>query len=151
MTAFTEQIQIDVDILKVWEILADIRSIDEWNPGVVRSRLISEAKGGVGARRYCDIKSGNFLREEVIEWTPMERLTLRVFDTDLPFKRVDIQFSLKQRDDGTLVRVRPDYELKYGLLGTLLDLVMVRRQYTKGMRALLRGLKRHCEAPATDA
>ena len=41
--------------------------------------------------------------------------------------------------------LKPDYRLKFGPIGVLMDLVLVRRAYCNGMRSLLRGLKRHFE------
>ena len=46
-------------------------------------------------------------------------------------------------DDG----VSPEYELKFGFLGSVLDSLFVRKTYAKGMRALLAGLKRQVEQP----
>ena len=39
----------------------------------------------------------------------------------------------------TRVTVAPDYRLKFGPIGMLMDVVLVRRAYRNGMRALLRG------------
>ncbi len=45
----------------------------------------------------------------------------------------------------TIATVSPDYQLKLGLVGRILDKLMVRAQYRKGMRGLLQGLKTHVE------
>ena len=47
--------------------------------------------------------------------------------------------------EGTLVTVTPDYALKYGPIGWLMDFLVVRRQYKKGMEELLGGLKYYVE------
>ena len=39
-----------------------------------------------------------------------------------------------------------EYELKFGLLGKLLDVVMVRRKWSEGIRGFFSGLKRFVEA-----
>jgi hypothetical protein len=74
---------------------------------------------------------------------------MRIIKSNMPFEHADIRFHLSEEPDGTRVVVEPDYRLKYGPIGSLMDRLMVRRMYEKGMNALLRGLKRHVEAEVT--
>ena len=145
MTTFSEHIRIQADKNHVWEVLADIGSIHRWNPGVVDSRLTTDGDVGLGAERYCDLGGKTYLNETVTEWRQGEGLTMRIIETNLPFKSADIRFSLEQQDAQTLVTVSPTYVLKFGLLGRLLDVAFVRSQYRKGMAKLLNGLKQHIE------
>ncbi len=54
---------------------------------------------------------------------------------------------LDEVDDGTEVTVSPDYSLRFGPVGRIMDAVMVRRTYARGMEGLLAGLQRHLEDP----
>jgi hypothetical protein len=85
------------------------------------------------------------LREEVVEWVPASALTMRIVATNLPFKVADIRFTLTANGQQTAVTVSPTYELRFGWLGRLLDVIAVRSRYRAGMAALLRGLKVHVE------
>ncbi|MCP5052457.1 MAG: hypothetical protein GY940_35140 [bacterium] len=38
-----------------------------------------------------------------------------------------------------------EYKLKFGVIGKLMDVMMVRSKYRKGMAKLLQGLKKHVE------
>ncbi len=145
MTTFSEQINIQADKSRVWDALADIGSIHRWNPGVVDSRITTEGDVGLGSERRCDLVGKNYLNEQVIEWTHGKILTMRIIETNLPFKTADIRFSLEQRSTQTLVTVSPTYVLKFGLLGRLMDVVFVHSQYRKGMANLLKGLKQYVE------
>ena len=145
MSSFATEIKIDAPIDDVWEVLGDVGAIYRWNPGVVKSHLTTDEGTGVGACRYCDLGGKNYLDEKVVEWQAGERLTMRITGTNLPFKSADIRFRLRAEDESTVVSVSPDYALKFGALGTLLDRVYVRRSYLKGMNALLAGLKRYVE------
>ena len=151
MSTFREHITIRAPRTAVWTALADIGSIHTWNPGVHDSRRTSEQAEGVGATRSCDLGGRNYLHEAVTTWEPPERLTMSITDTNLPFARADIRFALEDRGDETLVTVAPDYALKFGPLGRLLDRFFVRSTYAKGMRGLLRGLKDHVESRAPSA
>lgn len=145
MSAFTVETKIDAPAEEVWGALADIGSIHRWNPGVVSSYTMTDAAGGLGARRHCNLGGKTYLDEEVVEWRPGQRLTMRVIETNLPFKTADIRFTLRPENGGTVVAVTPDYTLKFGPLGSALDRLFVRNRYRKGMQALLTGLKRHVE------
>ena len=147
MSSFTTEINIDAAADEVWEALADIGNIYAWNPGVAASHLTTDEATGIGAARYCDLGGKNYLDEQVVEWEDGERLTMRVTGTNLPFKTADIRFRLRPDPEsgGTTVAVSPEYELKYGPIGALMDALVVRKTYLKGMQALLQGLKEYVE------
>ena len=150
MSSFTKSVHIAAAPDRVWAALSQIGTIADWNPGVRESHVIGEQAEGLGAARYCDLGGKNYLHETVVEYQEGETLTMRVDKTNLPFKTIDIRFTLRTDGDGTEVTVSPVYTLKYGLLGSLLDRVAVRKQYTSGMASLLAGLKDHVgRAPAT--
>ncbi len=145
MADFTVETTIDAPAEQVWEALADIGSIYKWNPGVVSSYLTAEKGGGIGAARHCDLDGKNYLKEEVVEWDAGKSLTMRIVETNLPFKAADICFSLRADNGKTLVSVTPVYDLKFGVVGKMLDAAYVRNNYKKGMVALLKGLKKYVE------
>lgn len=145
MTTFSERISIQADKGRVWDALADIGSIHRWNPGVADSRTTTEGEVGLGSERRCDLDKKIYLNEKIVEWIHGEILTMRIIETNLPFKSADIKFSLEQRGTETLVTVSPKYFLKFGLLGRLMDVLFVRSQYRKGMANLLKGLKQYVD------
>ena len=146
MPQFTSQIRIDAPKEKVWEVLADLGGIYKWNPGVSHSYSTSESNSGEGATRHCDLQSRNdYLKERAVDWKEGEGFKIDIYETNLPLKRNVIQFSIEAERDGTLVKVSPDYAIKFGWLGSLMDILMVRRQFRKGMNDLLAGLKYHVE------
>lgn len=146
MSSFAVETTIDAPIEKVWGALADIGTISRWNPGVVESHTTSDIEEGLGATRYCDLGGKNYLDEEVVTWKPNEQITMRITGTNMPFKTADIRFYLREEDDGkTAVTCSPDYILKYGPVGSLMDKLMVHNTYRKGMESLLRGLKQYVE------
>lgn len=87
----------------------------------------------------------SYLDEQVVTWKPEQHLTFRITKTNLPMT-ADIHFSLTPTARGTQVEVKPIYQVKHGLLGLLLDMFYVKRNYRKGMQTLLAGLKHHVEA-----
>lgn len=146
MTTFAESVTIDVPVAQVWAVLADVGSIADWNPGVKESRSISDSSTGLGAERYCGLGGKTYLKESVVAFEDCQALTMRIDETNLPFKSADVRFTLVPEGSGTRVTVSPIYELKYGPLGQAMDKLMVAKKYRAGMVGLLDGLKRHIEA-----
>ena len=145
MNSFATDITINAPIEKVWETLADIGTIYKWNPGVIDSYTTSEGEIGLGSTRYCDLGGKNFLDEQVVTFSQNEAITMRITGTNMPFETADIRFTLKEQNKGTHVTVSPEYKLKYGLVGRMLDKAFVARTYEKGMGNLLAGLKEFIE------
>lgn len=150
MGSFSEQTIIEAPREQVWEVLAEIGSIERWNPGVKRSYATSAEPGGEGATRHCDLQRANGkpagqLEERAFDWREMEGFRIEITESSLPFSSAVVSFSLADAGSGTRVAVSPEYALRYGPAGRLLDALVVRRQYAKGMRALLAGLKGYVE------
>ncbi len=145
MATFETQIKIAAPAQSVWAALADVGNIYQWNPGVEKSHLTTEQATGVGAGRHCDLGGANYLDEEVVKWEEGKHLTMRIIGTNMPFKTADIRFTLRSENSSTVVTVSPEYTLKFGPLGKLLNLLFVRRAYQKGMQEMLSGLKDYVE------
>ncbi len=145
MSIFSTSTTINAPVQSVWAALADIGNIQAWNPGVKESHKTTEASTGLGACRFCDLGAENYLNEEVVTWEIEHKITFRITSTNLPFESADIRFTLQEQGDQTLVDVSPEYELKYGIFGNLLDKIYVGRSYKQGMDALLAGLKEYVE------
>lgn len=148
MGNFATKIVIKAPVTKVWQVLSATGDIHYWNPGVKASRTTSKQTEGVGATRFCDLGGKNYLDEEVVVWQPNEKLTMRITGTNLPFAAADVHFSLRANDNDTQVTVSPLYKLKYGVIGELMDKLVVRNSYQRGMEALLAGLKAFVEKQA---
>lgn len=146
MASVSSKIHIDAPKEQVWEVLADLGGIYKWNPGVSSSHYTSEQTTGDGATRHCDLQNPRgYLEERALEWREGEGYVIDIYDSNLPIEKNLVTFSLAAEGDGTTVTVTPDYKLKYGLLGSLLDRLFARRQLQKGFDAMLAGLKHHVE------
>jgi uncharacterized protein YndB with AHSA1/START domain len=130
---------------RVWATLADLGSISRWNPGILSSHATSDARSGEGATRHCDLPGRRYLDERATEWREGESFVIRIVDSNLPLKSSSVRFAIEPVGEGTRVIVEPEYELRGGSLGRLLDRVAVRRLYARGFRDLLAGLKYNVE------
>ncbi len=145
MSTFSKQVSINAPIKQVWAVLANFGDIAIWNPGVNASKLTSVGEAALGSTRYCQVGK-NHLNESITSFKPSQHLGVKITQTDLPFKYGHIDFYLKEVAGLTQVTVTPNYQLKFSLLGALLDKLFVKHQYQKGMLGLLNGLKQHVES-----
>jgi ligand-binding SRPBCC domain-containing protein len=152
MTVLDNSIRIEAPPDKVWAVLASLDALQDYDPGVTRSQIITAAKEGLGAARECHVASGGSFRERVAEWKPCEALAFELFECTLPVKKLRHRYTLAPEEGGTRVRQRMEYELKLGPLGRVMDAFMVRRRWDAGIKGFFSGLKRYVEsAGATSA
>ncbi len=109
MSSQTREIQIDAPIEKVWSILADIGSVQDYSPGVVKSFYTSEIKKGVGASRHCDLLPTGTVEERIVNWRDGEQYSIEIYDgTEIRYTGV-AHFKLKRGGEGTTVTQSMDY------------------------------------------
>lgn len=146
MAHFSTQIRINATKEEVWEVLADFGGIYRWNPGVRHSYSTSESNHGLLATRHCELLKGDdYLDENILEWRDGESFKVNIYETNLPLHRNVVEFSIESDGGGTIVTVAPEYVLKFGLLGRLMNQIVVGRKFKEGMKDLLAGLKYHIE------
>jgi len=126
----------------VWSVLADFPNIATWNGGVKASHATSEATGGVGAQRHCDLAPVGTLEETITEWVDGERMVVNIDSaTKLPIERGAATFTIG--DDATSI----DYEFEpKGFIGRVTAPLLV-RQLKKGFGGFLTDL----DTAAADA
>ncbi len=145
MTVLENSIRIDAPKERVWAILAALDALDQYDPGVARSEIISSEKNGIGAERRCDLRPGGWFKERVREWRPTEALSFELYDCTLPVRHLRHSYTLTEEGATTVVHQRMEYELKLGLLGKLMDRLVVRRKWDAGIKGFFAGLKRRAE------
>lgn len=132
---------------EVWRILADLGGVQSFHPLVKKSYYNPGKRSGVGASRHCDFKPFGQVEETAIEWNEGESITLRLHDGKglPPFKKALGTFGVREATGGSVASVRFEYSMRYGPLGALMDVFMVKRQFMKGLRQMLAGLKSYAE------
>ena len=125
-----------------WDLLADFGNIDFFNPHVGKSRLLDDSpERGIGAVRQCDLADGkNYLRERITDWQEGNSYTVSLYESSMPLKNTFITLSVKPDQEGSILEMDMDYTPKYGPLGALMDVVILRRMMEKTMRSVVQGL-----------
>ncbi len=145
MPRVTEQIYIDAPRLRVWETLADIGAVSDWNPTVTHSATTSGDAEGVGAARSCDISGVGPVQETVVEWDERRAMFYEIDGASM-MKRFQAGFTLDDEGAGTRVVMRADFDMTLGPLGALMAATMGKRRMRATLQKVLGGLKAHVEA-----
>jgi ligand-binding SRPBCC domain-containing protein len=145
MGTLYHEIRINAPLEKVWSVLADLEAVQKYNPMVVSARYFSPNREGIGASRQCELKPKGYVKERVIGWEPKLTIILELYEHRWPIRSMRWRNALKPDSSGTLLTQRMEYRLKFGLLGKILDALMMRRMLDKGIADTLVNLKRFIE------
>jgi ligand-binding SRPBCC domain-containing protein len=151
MTVLENSVRIQAPPEKVWSVLGTLDALDQYDPGVSKSAILTGPSSGVGASRQCDLKPGGWFRERVTEWQPNETLAFELVECTLPIRRLTHRYTLTPTGDGTVVQQRMEYTLKFGPLGWLMDAIMVRRTWDAGVKGFFAGLKGQVEKGSSSS
>jgi ribosome-associated toxin RatA of RatAB toxin-antitoxin module len=146
MTTLHNEISIQAPIEKIWDALAVIDKLEEFDPTVQKAVALSSAKSGLDAKRKVHMKDGkNWFEEKVTEFKPNEALCYQLTDCSFPITGLSHSYSFEKNGSGVKVKQLMKYTVKFGLLGRLLDRLMIRKQTDAGIKKFFEGLKEYVE------
>jgi ligand-binding SRPBCC domain-containing protein len=146
MATLYNEIVIKAPVEKIWKVLATPDLLEKYDPTVLKSSLISEAKENLGAKRRVDMQDGkNWFEEIITEYKPNESLTFELTACSFPVHKLMHRYRFKEVDGQTKVIQTMEYSVKYGILGKLLDVLMIRKQSDAGIKKFFAGLKSYVE------
>ena len=125
----------------VWEVLEQFGSVDQWAPGMHSSSLSGEQASGVGTRRVMRHRWGFRIEEEVTRWADGLGMSFVLTRAPFPMQNVHETWDIEEQNGATRIVTTVTYEMGMGVLGTLLDQLLVRfvveREMRHGMKALI--------------
>jgi ribosome-associated toxin RatA of RatAB toxin-antitoxin module len=146
MATIHNEITVNASVDKVWTMLTDLELLDQYDPTVKKSTLVSSKKTGIGAKRKVLMLDGkNWFDEKVIVFKPNEALTYQLTDCSFPIAGLKHSYSFEKIGNRTKVQQVMEYTVKFGLFGKLLDAMMIRKQSDAGIKKFFAGLKSYAE------
>jgi len=131
-------------LARVWETINNVGTIAEWHPGVERSHVLTSHEAGLGAVRHMEFYDGTSAKEEVTSLDEGRSVTVTMSEFTMPLSRGAVTFEVEaDGDDRTLVTMTLDYGMKYGPVGWLMNVVMLRPILRKLFASVLAGLDHH--------
>ncbi len=146
MATIHNEIIINASVDKIWAMLTDLELLEKYDPTVKKSTLVSAEKTGPGAKRKVLMLDGkNWFVEKVTAFKANEVLTYQLTDCSFPIKGLKHSYSFEKVGNQTKVKQIMEYTVKFGLLGKLLDALMIRKQSDQGIKKFFIGLKSYVE------
>ena len=130
----------------VWSAIADLEAVREYNPGISGASLTPGPREGVGAGRRCTTKQGDLV-ERVIGWDEPKAIEMQLVSSPWPVKGMRWRTALAPNGGGTDLFQDLSYAPQ-GLLGTVLNVLMMRRTMDKALAGVFAALKEYCERKA---
>lgn len=144
MTKIFYEIEINAPKSVTWKSLADFDNLS-WTESVKSARLLNEKKG-VGMARYCDLSSGGYVVERIVKWREGSGFTYVMDDASDPISPESyVTWNVSGDDRQSKVSFEANYKLKYGILGNAMNVVMVKRKFSKQIVSFMGELKAHLE------
>jgi len=146
MRTIINEITVNAPIEKIWSILTDLELLDQYDPTVKKSTLVSNEKTGLGAKRKVNMVDGkNWFDEKITVFEINKALTYQLTDCSFPIKGLKHSYTFEKVGNQTKVQQIMEYTVKYGLLGKFLDGLMIRKQSDAGIKKFFVGLKQYSE------
>ena len=150
MTTIHHEVHAACPSERVWALLADLESVQRYNPGVRRAAIEGPLRSGVGALRSCDLIPKGRVVERVTHWEDGRALGLEVAQSDWPIHFMRWVTRVEPQGTGTRITQSLEYEVKFGPLGWLLDRLLMKRKLTTSLDEVFAALARHAENSPTQ-
>ena len=143
MLTFNMSVHIHAPKEKVWEKMSDFGEVEKWTRSVNKSYIVSPKKEGEGMERVCEIPRYGSIREKITWWEPDKGLTYEAKNPITKFARNT--WTIKGNGEDSVLSIRPEFEVKYGFLGRLMELWILKPQLKKQLPEVLAEFKYYVE------
>ena len=146
MSQVLAQININAPADEVWKVLVDSGRLSEWLPYAANLGSLAQLAGGSPSPKHYHHDLFSAVDERASEWEAGRSYSYVVNNVGF-IKRADSSFSLSPCEEGTLLTQSVDFQMKYGVVGAMMDRLVFRPQFRKQMGTSLRALKDFVEGP----
>lgn len=148
MTSIIRELIIKAPKQKVWKAVSDFGNVYLMGPTISKSYLTSDKTSGVDTTRHCDFTMmGASVDERITGWDEGERLEIG-FDSweNMPgMASMSAEFTFADEGEDTRLRAIMNYEVGMGVVGKMMDAVMVKRMNMKNWDGFVAGIRHHIE------
>ena len=145
METLQHQIKIKAPIEKVWNTLVNLENVDKYNFHIKTVKCLSDKKG-VGASRKCEFKSKGFAKERIVALTKFKSISMEMYESDFPINHMEWTYFLSFDNGITTLKTITEYRVKYGVLGVLLNFLIIKSKFNKTMNEVFESLKIYVES-----
>jgi len=130
---------------RVWALLSDLEAVQSYNPTVRTATIQGARRTGVGAERACELVPRGRVVERVNHWEDGRAVGLEVAESDWPIHFM--RWVTRVEPAGTRTRITQslEYQVKFGLVGWLLDTLVMKRKLTSTLDGVFASLVKLAE------
>ncbi len=132
---------------KIWAVLSDFSNIQMFHPNVQDVDQLSEVDRGLGAVRRCNFYSGGSAVEKIVAWEDERQFfTCTVTEIAAPILDVTAGMRVEKIDSHRCkVHIEMNYVPKWGILGKILNVLVLHFAMQSTFNKVLKGLQLHVE------
>ena len=145
MTELKHQITINAPKDKVFSVLANLDEVQHYNPGVKAAKYISENKQGVGAARECNLGKEGIVRERITGFKQDDFVAMELYEHSWPIKFMRWTSKVAPAGNATQITQTLEYKMKFGVLGSILNMLILKRKLNQSMSTIFESLKKYVE------
>ncbi|MFO8100909.1 MAG: SRPBCC family protein [Dehalococcoidia bacterium] len=117
---------------RAWELLRDLSLAHNYVPGIIDTRITTAQNEGIGASREVYQGRTKSLNETVEDWNEGYGFLIRLHCGEegppFPFKEAWFRYAIEDNGDGsTVLIVSLIYVMRWGILGRLLNRILLKR------------------------
>lgn len=126
---------------EVFNTINDFGSVHQWNPYVRTVDLLSENNGGLGSERICYFYDGQELHEKITGFNDGAYIDVNLINPPFPVTNMIAKLKVDEEHDNlSRVTMSFEYKVKFGVLGKLMNSMMIKSQFVKTGERVLKGL-----------
>ncbi len=131
----------------IWAALSDFSNIQMFHPNVQDVDQLSEDDRGLGAERRCNFYSGGSAVEKITSWDDERHFfTCTVTEMAAPIVDVKAGMGVNQIDSHhSEAYLEMSYVPKWGVIGKIMDVLVLRMAMRSLFNKVLKGLELHIE------
>ena len=137
-------VNVNASTEQVWRVISNYGNVHIYNPLVERTSILSSNDRGLGAKRLCDFFDKTSVVEEVTQWDEGKGFTAVLSEGSMPLKTAHVTMRVISTGHKTSdVTIEMEYDVKFGPMGKLMDVLMMRNRIKMMFKKVLKGLDDH--------
>jgi len=140
MTTLHHEIQAQCPPERVWALLSDLTAVARYNPTVKSASIDGDRRGGIGARRSCELLPRGRVVERVTHWEQGRALGLEVAESDWPIHFMRWVTRIEPTGSHTVISQELEYRVKFGPVGYLLDRMVMKKKLSATLDVVFKNL-----------
>jgi hypothetical protein len=138
---------VQVPLVIVWNRIQYPGEIADFHSMMKSSIHLGNQRTGLNTERYCELKPVGFVKERVVSWQEGKGMSFEAIEAGavIPCSWMRSSLELFKTAGGTWVVFNLKYQLKWGLLGWLIDYFIIQAYSRRASIALVEGLRKISE------